>query len=204
MTGGFTPIMYLIFIFLVIPVGYLLFILLGHLIFNRDEIEATAFVLEVPKLGGLTFKRYKDGHLRCDESECLLKKYTPVIIIKDYKEEANDLYMQIFEYIYTEKETIISSLKKLYNYSEEELKKDFKITHVKTSTYKDLIAYIEELDALRITVMNIEDLKKILNNSYEDDIFIEISSELLGIEGYATAYINCRTKEICYCYDDEF
>lgn len=203
MDNSLTHAMFLVINFLIVPVCFLLVCIMGHLILNKDKKKDTEFILEVPGGGNLTFKENKDNRWRCDSSECLFEKYNPTIII-EYKEKDNELYKEIFEYIYLNKENIESKLKELYDYQKQEIDKDFKISHISSSTPQKLISYIASLKDIGVEVLNIDNLEKIISNSNEDDIFIKISSEILGSEEYATAYINCRTKEICYCHDDEF
>ena len=99
---------------------------------------------------------------------------------------------------------LVKDLLDTINDALEEVEKGFKINHIKTVKYNDLVSYVNNLEELEIDILGRDDLKKFIHNSNEDDIFIKITSDFLGYECYAMAYINCRTKEICYCYDDQF
>lgn len=175
--------------------------------FKNNKNNEKDIIMENYNFGDLLFKQDKKGGVICEESKNLFEKYATSIKIKNYLEKDNELYKTTFEYIHIQRKKIEDNLKKFYldRYDSDSVEDGFKMPHIDSSTYADLVSVINETQDIGSDLIGIDELKQLIDNSNEDDIFFEITAEFYEssqlVEEYAIAYINCRTKEICYCFD---
>lgn len=124
-------------------------------------------------------------------------KDKPEVKIQNYIKENNNIYFNSLEHIYIEQEEIIKKLIAVFlSQSDEQIEK-FKVMSISTNNKKTLIEYNNQ-------IIRNDEFKIFVNNSLDEDIFFEITSDIGYDELYGIAYINCRTKEKFYLLDNEF
>lgn len=164
--------------------------------------EVNEIVIECMESGQLIFKKSHDIFI-CKDNEVVFQKYCPTLRISNYLDENMELYKDIFAYINLNSEAIEKSLKELYltDYLEDDVEEGFKVTDIDLITYDYLVQQLEDMYSEEEAVK----LKSFIDNSDKSDICLEIDATRYEnnqqTEEYAIAYINCRTKCICYCYE---
>lgn len=165
--------------------------------------ELNEIVIECMGSGQLTFKKSHDIFI-CKDNKFVFKKYCPTLRISNYLYENMELYKDIFAYINLNSEAIEKNLKELYltDYLEDDVEEGFKITDIDLITYDHLVQQLEDMCS---DEEEAEKLKSFIDNLDNSDICLEIDAARYEnnqlTEEYAIAYINCRTKCICYCYE---
>ena len=200
--------------FCLIYVPIILIFVIGGIGYLRDKkykkSNITEYKIEDKKLGEV--KAVQDNKKNILSFEGILfDKYNPNIEIKNYDKDNKKLYFDALGYIKENQKEIEKELKRFYlsnylsNYDkkEKDIEDSFKIEFITTKTYMDLVTYRDEVEENGYDVEGIENLRNLINNSKSEDIFLEIVAECdcISSEDFANAYINCRTNEICYCYD---
>lgn len=192
-------------IILLLPILLIIFIVsISYLKDTRHKKNnISEYIVEDKKLGKIKIAEDSlNNTFTCIEPNVLFDKYNPNTHFKIYYENSKNLYFETLGYIKENQKEIEQNLKYFFlaDYEKDYVENGFKISIVNSYTFAELVKYSNNIKEYRLDVEGEEELNKLLSTSKEDDIFINISAECNNIQ-YSTAYINCRTKKICYCFD---
>lgn len=133
----------------------------------------------------------------------LFKQYRPSIRISNQDDKKLNEYLEALSYVAKKQTEIEEKMKELFLFdnSKDEIEKQFNIEGISSTQYEYLKEYDQDNREQNLSITGGDELEVFVRNSRESDAILSIYAEF-GHSSQANAYINNRTKEICYCRDD--
>lgn len=196
---------FIFFVIMYLPI--ILFVIIGFILSRKDkkyeQQHISSEFFEDDKLGKV--KIVKDNLKNISsisEYKELFEKYEISIRFNSSFQDSVKVYLETLAYIKENQIEIEQRLKNLYlsNYEKEEVENKFKVSSISSESYKEIKEYCAQIEEHRFSVEGEVELNEFLCNASETDLFLCVYAE--SVLGDAFAYINCRTKQICYCLDN--